>query len=100
VFTFTAPVRVRNNGKTPASRHFVTVPADIAQQIQEVTADLPRKGRWSVKIQARIGFITRETSIFLDKKLDSYLLPIKADIRKQLQISEWDQLSIEIVVIP
>ncbi len=99
MLTFTAPVRLRSNGKAPASRHFVSVPKDLSGKIKQVTSVLPRNGRWSVKVQARIGFMTRETSIFPDKKSGSYLLPIKADIRKQLHISEWDQLGIAITVI-
>jgi hypothetical protein len=41
-----------------------------------------------VKVQVMVGFIIRETSIFPDKKSGSYLLPIKASIRKELHIEE------------
>gem|GEM_PF-4470694 len=43
--TFTAPVRVRNNGKAVASRHFVSVPKDLSDEIKEAMANLPRNGR-------------------------------------------------------
>lgn len=55
---------------------------------------MPRKGRGSVKVKVTIGFVTRVTSIFPDKANNAYLLPVKADVRKQLHIGEGDEVGV------
>jgi hypothetical protein len=85
-YSFQASVWLRNNGKAPASRHFVTLPKDIADDIKKQIASQPRLGFGSVKMQAMIGYLKRETSIFPDKKSGSYLLCIKKNIREELKI--------------
>ena len=98
-YIFQASIRIWNNGTAPASWWFITVPQNISNKIKEETASQPRKWRWSVKVQVMIGFIKRETSIFPDKKSWCYLLPIKADIRKELHIAEWSKLSTTLTLI-
>jgi hypothetical protein len=97
--TFTSTVRLRSNNEKPGSWHFVTLPWETATEIKKLTASLPRKGRWSVRVQARIGFVKRTTSIFPDKKSWSYLLPIKADVRKELHIEAGDEIAVELVLL-
>ena len=41
-----------------------------------------------MKVQVMVGYITRDTSIFPDNKSECYLLPIKVNIRKELQLKE------------
>lgn len=98
-FSFTAQLRLRKNGTSPWSRHFITIPKDISDQIKEIASSVPRKGRWSVRVEVRVGFLTRETSIFPDKKSNSYLLAIKADIRKQLHIKAEDTIHVNVQII-
>lgn len=97
--SFTATIRLRSNNEKPGSWHFVTLAPETAAEIKKLTASLPRKGRWSVRVQARISFVKRVTSIFPDKKSGSYLLPIKASVRKELHIEASDEVSIELVLL-
>lgn len=52
-FSFAAPIRLRSNGVQAASRHFVTLPADISQEIRTRAKTQPKKGR-GVKVEVRI----------------------------------------------
>jgi hypothetical protein len=52
-----------------------------------------------VRVEVRVGFLTRETSIFPDKKSNSYLLPIKAAIRKQLRVKAEDTIHVNVQII-
>ena len=63
-----------------AAWHFVTLPHDIADEIEELTAPT-RRGFGSVRIEVTIGTTTWQTSIFPDTKAESYVLPIKKPVR-------------------
>ena len=91
-FEFSAKIWLWNNGKSPASWHFVNVPRDISQQIKKISATMPKKWRWSMKIRARIWFFSRVTSIFPEGKTGTYLLPIKAEVRHELHIQADDEV--------
>lgn len=78
--TFTAPLWLWN-GK--GAWHFITLPANEAGLIRMASQkNRPRRGFGSVRVKARIGETTFSTSLFPAVKLSSYLLPIKADVRK------------------
>ena len=71
---------------TMAGWHFVTIPKDISEDIKQQFGDLKR-GWGSLPVKATIGKTEWNTSIFPDKKLKGYLLPIKAEVRKKENIS-------------
>lgn len=62
-----------------AAWYFVTLPQTKAAKLRK--AELSR-GWGSIRVIATIGQSSWNTSIFPDKKSQSYLLPIKAQIRK------------------
>lgn len=57
------------------------MPKDISTELKEQYTGL-RKGFGSLPVQATIGETTWETSIFPDSKAGTYLLPIKAKVRR------------------
>lgn len=65
----------------PAAWHFVTVPQKLSAQLRFFHAPAMR-GFGSIKVEARIGSSTWRTSIFPSKRDNSYLLPVKADVRR------------------
>lgn len=79
-----------------ASWHFVTIPADLSAHIKGFD-DPRRKGFRHVPVIVTIGSTTWKTSIFPEKK-GTYLLPLKAEIRKKEVISEGDTIQITIVL--
>lgn len=77
--------------------HFVSVPAKTSKQIKTLYAGLER-GWGSFPVLATIGATSWKTSIFPDKKSGTYLLPLKAEVRKKENILEGKTVSITISV--
>gem|GEM_PF-6245184 len=50
-------------------------------------------------MKVRIGFYTRETSIFPDKETGKYLLPLKKEVRKELKIGDGDEVFVFLELI-
>lgn len=62
-----------------AGWHFVTLPTDVADVIDEVVGR--RGGFGSVPVEAAIGATTWKTSLFPDTKAASFVLPVKKTVR-------------------
>lgn len=69
-----------------AAWHFITVPADVSDQIDERTTG-QRRGFGSVRVRVSIGATTWSTSVFPDSKRGAYLLPVKAEVRRREGLS-------------
>ncbi len=61
--------------------HFITLPQAAAEEISFFQEK--RTGFGSVKVKARIGTSVWRTSIFPYKAAQSYILPLKAEVRKR-----------------
>ena len=70
-----------------ASWVFVTLPEDIAFAIR---CEAETRGWGSVAVAAQIGATHFQTSLFPNKALNSYLLPVKATVRKAEGLSDGD----------
>jgi hypothetical protein len=64
-----------------ANWHFVTLTKKVGQEIKEKYGKNAR-GFGSLPVEVTIGQTTWKTSIFPDKSAGSYLLPLKAKVRK------------------
>ncbi len=82
------------SGGAGASWIFITVPAEISQQIRFLQGRT--KGFGSVRVSCTIGESRWNTSLFPDKASGCYFLPIKADVRKAEAITTGDSVNIEI----
>ena len=61
--------------------HFVTLPDTVADAVEAAFGERERPfGR--LPVRATVGRTAWATSIFRDTKLGSYLLPVKADVRR------------------
>jgi hypothetical protein len=78
--------------------HFISLPKKAAKEIKESFVGLSR-GWGSLRVEAIIGKTTWKTSIFPDKKRGTYVLPIKADVRKKEDISAGDKVRTSIKII-
>ena len=76
-----------------AGWHFVTLPKKKSADIRKTFGALKR-GWGSLPVTITIGKTSWKTSIFPDKKIGAYLLPLKADIRKKEDISAGDTITI------
>jgi len=97
LITVTAPIWLWSEGK--GSWHFLTVPADQAIEIRLLAqAAGPRRGFGSVRVAATINQITWRTSIF-PQKSGSYILPIKADVRRRAGVSAGDEVTLSLELV-
>ena len=79
----------------PGGWHFVTLPASRAQQVKGMLAN--KRTAWgSVPVRATIGNTSWRTSVFPDRKSKSYVLPIKANVRREEGIVEGDRVRVDL----
>jgi hypothetical protein len=77
--------------------YFITLPVEDANQIKFFSAGKHR-GWGSIRVSVKMGKTEWQTSIFPDSKANSYLLPIKAEIRKKENIKKGDIVKIALKV--
>jgi hypothetical protein len=75
----------------PSSWHFLTLPGDIAEEIRELASGHPRPFG-TVPALVTIGSTTWSTSLFADRKRNSYLLPVKAGPRRAAGLLAGDEV--------
>jgi hypothetical protein len=76
---------------------FATVPKKETARIKEQTKGLKR-GWGSVPVSVTLGKTTWNTSIFPDNRSGTYLLPVKALVRKKEEVMEDDAVVISISI--
>jgi len=81
-----------------AAWHFVTIPKDIAADIDYHFAQ-NKRGWGSLPVSVTLGKTTWKTSIFPDKKSSSYLLPLKAVSREKehIQVGQVIEFTIKVL---
>ena len=77
--------------------HFVTLTKKYGQEIKEHFGK-NRRGFGSIPVEVVISKTTWKTSIFPDKRAGSYLLPLKAAVRKKEDIEVGDVVTFTINV--
>ncbi len=84
-----------------AAWHFVTLPTDVADEIDDLTAS-NRAGFGSVRVTATIGATTWNTSLFPDTAAASYVLPVKKQVRSLEELHDGDpvEVTVELVAEP
>jgi len=95
-FHFSAPLWVYS---AQSNWHFVTLPQHRAEEIKffrQLSSYSKVKGFGSIKVSVVSAHNEWRTSIFPDKASQSYLLPIKAAIRKAENWSAGDMINLEL----
>ena len=69
----------------PGGWYFVSLPEKLSKEIRTVFK-MDEEGWGRLKAQAKIGNTEWKTAIWYDTKRNTYLLPLKAAIRKKEQI--------------
>jgi hypothetical protein len=72
---------------------FVTLPADLADELRARYAD-GHRAFGSLRVTASVGSSRWSTSLFTDTRSSSYLLPIKAEVRRREDIEDIDTATI------
>ncbi|MFZ4518401.1 MAG: DUF1905 domain-containing protein [Microthrixaceae bacterium] len=81
----------------PAAWHFVSLPADLADLVAEVR---PRVGAGfgSVRVEVTVAGTTWQTSLFPDSARGTYLLPVKAAIRRAAGLVDGSPVEVELTL--
>jgi hypothetical protein len=76
------------------------LPKDKSEEIKYFNENIheKRRGWGAVRVLVTIGNTTWDTSIFPASKLDAYILPIKADVRKKEKITVGDSVKVKIKI--
>lgn len=78
-----------------AGWHFVSLPEALSKEIRE-QLKWQEEGWGRLKATAKIGQSEWDTAIWFDGKQKTYLLPLKAEIRKKENLKTGDTKHIEI----
>ncbi len=81
-----------------ANWHFVPITKKIGQEIR-TTYGKSARGFGAVKVEVTIGGTVWQTSMFPDKYSGSYILPIKAAVRKKEEIEAGEKITYTIKLI-
>jgi len=79
---------------SPDGWYFISIPKSISKEIRE-NLKWQEEGWGRMKAFAEINNLTWESAIWFDTKMDTYNLPIKAEIRRKLKL----ELNKDIMVI-
>jgi hypothetical protein len=93
-FTFSAPLWLYS-GK--GAWHFITLPRSAADEIRFFNPTA--KGFMPISVNATIGETTWKTSLFPDSKSGSYLLAVKAAVRKTEALNAGANVSVSVQLI-
>jgi hypothetical protein len=76
--------------------HFVTLPREAADEIR--FHNPLTRGFMPIACEATVGMTRWKTSVFPDSKSGSYVLAVKADVRKAEKIKAGDAVHVTIVM--
>ena len=83
-----------------AAWYFVTLPHDVADEIADLQETKPaRRGFGSVRVEVTVGDSTWRTSVFPDSKNRSYVLPVKATVRRAEDLDDGDTVALRLVLL-
>ena len=91
----TGPLWLWSGGQ--GSWHFVTIPEEDAGELRAEAFAVAR-GFGSVKVRATINDVTWRTSAF-PQKSGGYILPVKADVRRQAGIAAGDDVTVNLEIL-
>jgi len=82
-----------------AAWHFASIPKKETKIINQIFGGLKR-GWGSLPVEVSLGKIKWKTSIFPDKRSETYILPLKSEVRRKEKIFDKDiiNFSVEILV--
>jgi len=81
-----------------AAWHFVSLPKNISKQIKKEFGDMAR-GWGSLPVNVKINNTKWKTSMFPESKSDTYILPLKLEVRKLEDIKSGDNINVSISLI-
>lgn len=81
----------------PTSWHFITIPKTMSDEIESRFCGL-KKGFGSLPVKVTLGATEWKTSIFPDKTRGSFILPLKAEVRRKEEFGEGSTINLSIEI--
>jgi hypothetical protein len=78
---------------SPGGWYFVSLPKEMSQEIRNMLRS-EEEGWGRLKAEAKIGKTEWKTAIWFDSKKDTYLLPLKAEIRRKENIEARNEIEV------
>jgi hypothetical protein len=94
IYTFSAELWQH---PSPGGWYFVSLPENLASEIRSHLS-WQEEGWGRMKATASLNSLEWETAIWFDRKAGTYLLPIKAEIRKQAGLQSGKMLSLQLAI--
>lgn len=73
--------------------HFVSLPQELSKEIRD-NLKSEEEGWGRLKVKAKIGNTEWDTAIWFDTKMDTYILPLKADVRRKERVEAENEVRI------
>lgn len=83
--------------KAEGGWYFISIPQEYSEEIR-TNLQWQEEGWGRMKADAIINDFSWNTSIWFDSKLKLYILPVKAEVRKKLALTEEKELSVTVLV--
>lgn len=93
-FTFTSPLW---RWEAQQTWRFVTVPADLSDEIAELAG--PSGGFGAVRVEVRVGRTTWRTSLFPDAGRGAYVLPLKKAVRQAEGLADGEPVTVALRLV-
>ena len=77
--------------------HFLSLPEGLSAEIRKNYGS-EEEGWGRLKVSARIGSTEWQTALWFDSKANTYLLPIKSDVRKKEKIGINSDIQVVIII--
>lgn len=77
--------------------HFVSLPAELSTEIR-AALKAEEEGWGRLKVRAKLYDFEWQTAIWFDTKRGTYLLPLKAEVRKKAAILVGDAVDLVLVI--
>jgi hypothetical protein len=87
-----------NEGNDKGAWRFARVPEDISIKIKEMQQGRLRRGWGAIYARAKIGKSEWVTSIFPDRHSDTYILPLKKQIRYEENLYDGLEIKVKIEI--
>lgn len=89
---------VRAKGDDKGAWRFARVPEKISAKIKEMQQGKLRRGWGAVYVKAKVKKTEWQTSIFPDRHSNTYILPLKKEIRFEANLYDGDEFNFSIEV--
>lgn len=99
-YSFAAGVWLWSGGENKGSWYFVTLPEALAQTIKNSYGQTHARRNGLVRVEAKIGQTTWQTSLLWHNPSKSYLLALKAAVRKAEDVHVDETRTIEFKILP